>query len=630
MTDETNGSALDQSIVSARIHPAIGIARVGNAQCAFYIGPEVISPPPATAGDRRDGAGALKREAARFRIYGYDQAGHVVREITASDAQIEWQVELANLKANWYQFQIALDIPEAASALPSEKRNAGFADRSKLGIETGLCVIAGAARDGAEAVLCEGQFNGQPVYLGELQTDPAGRLIVLGGRGKTGSLPGAKITTFANNDGWHDDTSDGPVSATLTMEGRSIPVDPAWVVVAPPNYAPDLKGIRTLYDLVRDVFIDTGALPPPAMVSFANDVLPIFERLAALQWVNAGYGTMFGAGGTLDLQSPALMTKLSDANESNKSFRFEIFNSFRDYDKDSWSPLPWPWLYGDGMDLPFAKTPRQNVMLAKHQLLCLSRWADGDFTSDYPAGRQAYVGIDSVPLAEQPAMLDRAALDFCLADAFHPGCELTWPIRHASLYMAPFRIRHRRISEALPDTGDVLSPASALATDGPLYGQRAGWLTRWMAVPWHADAASCRSQASYDPTYNPFVPTFWPARVPNQVLTEHDYAIVIDGTRPRDEQVGAFRSRIDWIDATLGKLDYRIQIASMLSQYGAMGLIEARQGVAGDPDIPPVIYVSDGTPAPQMLGAALVAPPHVGVADDFVERIGQFPHGARR
>ncbi len=65
------------------------------------------------------------------------------------------------------------------------------------------------------------------MYLGELKTDEAGRLIVLGGHGKTGSVPGAKITTFANNDGWHDDTADGPVTATVSIAGRAIPVDPA-------------------------------------------------------------------------------------------------------------------------------------------------------------------------------------------------------------------------------------------------------------------------------------------------------------------------------------------------------------------------------------------------------------------
>ena len=47
--------------------------------------------------------------------------------------------------------------------------------------------------------------------------------------------------------------------------------------------------------------------------------------------------------------------------------------------------------------------------------------------------------IEEVPLAEQGEMLTRAALEFCLADAFHPGCEMTWPVRTWTMYMQPFR-----------------------------------------------------------------------------------------------------------------------------------------------------------------------------------------------
>jgi hypothetical protein len=39
-----------------------------------------------------------------------------------------------------------------------------------------------------------------------------------------------------------------------------------------------------------------------------------------------------------------------------------------------------------------------------------------------------------------------------------------------------------------------------------------------MAVPWQTDTASCRS--GYDLSYDPYVPAFWPARVPNEVLTK--------------------------------------------------------------------------------------------------------------
>jgi hypothetical protein len=617
----------DTVIVKAKIHPAIGVARVGNSETGYFIGPEVINPPPAIAKERRDNDGALMRQAALFRIYGYNAAGEVVGELTADTAAIEWQVELANLKPAWYQFQIALDIPEAATADASFLRNKDEADRANLAILGGKHAISGRnAPPPAAPVAFMGKFYDQPVYLGELQTDDAGRLRVLGGRGKTGSVPDAPLDTFANNDGWHDDTADGPVTATVSIGGRSVPIDPAWVVVGPPNYAPDLKSACTLYDLLVDVFTDTGAIAPAADVSFTNDILSIFQRLAALQWVNAGYAVAFGYGGWIDLLTPAMIAKLADKSEPNKAFRSQIANSFRDYDKDGWSPDPWPWIYGDAMDVrPFTHSPRQNSRLATNQLLCLKRWADGDFTPDYPPARQPAGKIEDVPLAEQPAMLDRAALEFCLADVFHPGCEITWPVRHATMYMAPFRILHRGDAK-IPPVGDVLTPAAALAVDGPLFGQLAGWLTRWMAVPWHADAASCRSQGDYDPTYDPYVPTFWPARVPNQVVSEADYKIIVDPNSKPPERVAAFKARADWFLQTLERPD---PLHGMVERYGSMGLVIQRDGIKGDPEIPEHIYVSDGhkPTAPLASRTAMVAgaPPRARRPSKSIERLGLFP-----
>jgi hypothetical protein len=53
-------------IVRARIHPGIGIARIGDSTSKFIIGPEVIGAPSTTS--LRDESGALKRQAARFRV----------------------------------------------------------------------------------------------------------------------------------------------------------------------------------------------------------------------------------------------------------------------------------------------------------------------------------------------------------------------------------------------------------------------------------------------------------------------------------------------------------------------------------------------------------------------------------
>jgi hypothetical protein len=73
----------------------------------------MIDPPPQPRDYYRDSVGALKREAARFRIYGYNAAGLVVRELISENADINWSVHVANRKAQWYQFQAALDIPDA-------------------------------------------------------------------------------------------------------------------------------------------------------------------------------------------------------------------------------------------------------------------------------------------------------------------------------------------------------------------------------------------------------------------------------------------------------------------------------------------------------------------------------------
>jgi hypothetical protein len=104
---ESSSPCVDQSIVHAAIFPGIGIARIGDSATEYYIGPEVVDPPSEPPDYYRDSAGALKREAARFRIYGYNAAGEVVRELTGENADIKWTVHLANRKAEWVENVLA-------------------------------------------------------------------------------------------------------------------------------------------------------------------------------------------------------------------------------------------------------------------------------------------------------------------------------------------------------------------------------------------------------------------------------------------------------------------------------------------------------------------------------------------
>jgi len=429
------------TIVRAAIHPSIGIARVGDSSDAFFIGPELPYPTPAPEGGYKDTSGFLKRQAARFRIFGYDSRNRVVEELTCDNAEIEWTVHVANKKAAWYCFNVALDIPEG---VPVPRRNANFtgAGRNQLIIDPGPRPISGRNEQGDRYWFDTGRFLEQNVYLGELRTDAQGRLIFLGGRGVS-ATPFLNNTAidFANNDGWYDDTSDGPVTATIKLNGKSIPVDPAWAVVAPPNYAPDIISIQTMYDVMVDTY-QNWWLNPPEKVSFREHIYPILSQFCQAQWVNYGFHIQFGWGAPYDFLRSSYFEKLSNAKAEYKEIRRQLFNIFRDPDYKMIDVHAWPQVYGDNMNVP-ATDARQFLALTKTQHELLKRWVEGHFIPDWNPNWIPPHTIDDVPLQERPHVLDKAALHFCMGGPFHPGCEMTWPMRHPSLYCARFRIRPR-------------------------------------------------------------------------------------------------------------------------------------------------------------------------------------------
>lgn len=595
----------DQVIVRAAIHPGIGIARVGDAQSEFYIGPEVTHPSSHPSGFYRTEAGALKREAARFRLYGYNAAGEVVRELTPADAKISWSAHLANRKADWFQFITALDIPETKD-LTTIRRNKSIKgdSRKALVIDAGSRSISGISTCGGKQHSFDtGAFQGNQVYLGELQTDERGHLLVLGGRGvsksTTSNPPYDKDDpdSFNNANNWYDDIADGPVDAIVSIAGQDIPVEGSWVVVAPPNYAPDIIGWRTFYDLLVDVYIGCGWLPVPETTSFSHDVLPQLQRLSNLQWVNKGFATMFGKGSPMDFNNDDFIAQLAQspgdgAIDVYKELRTQILNAFRPFDGKVNEPRIWPWIYGDDYGEGISATP-PNTMLAlpKTQQMHLKRWAQGAFIADWQPDAQPPLQLSNVALQDQPAMLDKAALHFCLADAFHPGCEMTWPMRHATMYQKPFRIRRRKTPEAIDEYGATLDQQQALALEGPLNAQGPGGLSRWMGLPWQGDTAYCRS--GYDIEYDLYLPTFWPARVPNTVLSKANYDIVINELLPREQRIVAYRDRVSWnrfmdTEGSIAKV-----MEKMIATFGAQGIVEALPGIVDDPDFPAVMYVEN-------------------------------------
>lgn len=587
------------SVVEVRIHPAIGIARVGNApgKDDYFIGPQLPHRAKAPRDGYRDSHGRLKRQAAEFRIYGYDKSGKPILEITDEIAEIDWSVHVANKKAAWYNFDVALDLPEAA-AVRSARRNAQIqgSTRDRLVIDPGP---RGVSKTQQRAAFDTGKFFGTPVDLGEIRYTAEGRLLFLGGFGKSASIsPEYPIATFANNPGWHDDTSDGPVSARVKIRGREIPVDGAWVVTAPPNYAPALVASQTMYDVIIDALGYLIAIP--SVPSFTGDILPVLRQFVDAQWVNAGFAAEFGWRGAIDLMRDEFIqllaagpSKLPKGGTSDpfREIRRQIFIGFRDPGSTAFDPLRWPQLYGDAF-FNFDTPPGPRVALSVTPTVYgyLQSWMQGNFTADFDASAKEVESIEEVRLADQPDTLDRAALHFCIGGPFHPGCEMTWPMRHASLYRTKFRLRRRIPGSAEPDYGDFMTADTIKADGGPLSASGPGDITKWLAVPWQTDTASCR--AGYQSEFPPddLIPAFWPSRVPDTVLSDATYR-QLGNLRGRDPgRMETFQKRDQWVRFLDPKAPFLTQITKMIDHFHELGVIERRENDLGK-DLPPVMYV---------------------------------------
>ena len=146
-------------------------------------------------------------------------------------------------------------------------------------------------------------------------------------------------------------------------------------------------------------------------------------------------------------------------------------------------------------------------------------------------------------------------------------------MRIGLMYASLFRLRHRQQPE--PDFGDLLTPAVAVSLHGPLTGCGPGDVTRWMAVPWQTDTASCRS--GYEPAIDPFLPTFWAARVPNHVLSEASYGQVMDTALPLDQRQQAFAERAAFFRNIDGATEAET-LANMVERWYRLGLVTERPG----------------------------------------------------
>jgi hypothetical protein len=573
-----------------RVYPPIGIARVGDAEetADYVIGPEVIGAPATRPdgsvarylADFRTADGHIRRQAARFRVYAHLKDGTVV-EVTADTARIEWRVAVANLKAGWYEFNQAMDLPNGLSQ-DAARRNTGIQipdGRSSLDIVPTPLTIEG--RDTQGVAFNDGTFWRKPVYLGELRTDAGGRLLFLGGRGVSSPFrEGLDPLTFANNVGWHDDVADGPVRATITFPGAApMEAEPGYVVVTPPNFAPGLLGVVTMDDAVRETFEDQGWIAPPDKTSFTRDVWPIFDRLSGLQWVNHGLFVLHGFGSPLDARDPHVIARLCDRSPENAPWREAALSLFRIAGAGGDLDAPkLPQIYGDGVDTLFGPPPADALALlalTRTQYGHLRRWAAGEFADDWPGSVPAPPDFASLTPAEQVAHLERAGLHDCLGGPFHPGIEITWVMRLPRLWKRPYRLNVLTGDHpARQDYGPTLTPAACTGPGGPYDGVAAGALTRFLGVPWQTDGTSCNSSSDYFPSTFLSMPTFWGARVPDQVLASANYerAAALDPETSMTQIQKHMMLRVDWL-RDVRDTDYYGRLKNMVGEWWQLGMV---------------------------------------------------------
>jgi hypothetical protein len=510
-----------------KIYPSIGIARVGNAPSKFCIGPEIYrglptlpDNAPFTERDFRDEQGRMCRQAARFRIYREDDYGGT-EEITLNTpgiASITWTAHIANKKASWYTF--VTNEGEHGYAPNHPLRNPGETDRNKLMIDAGPRSISGANQAGVafDAASAPPGYQGVnfppgPLHptgesitaLGELRTDEAGRLLLLGGMGISGSTSESpSIGNYANNDGWWDDTSDGPVFAVVRLtDGTEIPVEASWVLVGPPSYAPQIPNLVSLWDTIFDAGVRAGKVPEVQdqgiwcagptgyRPNFQTEILPLLERATLYPWVAA----IPPKPHSFNFEQLGKVPRSPDDDEF-LGLRNWILGVLRPPSSEntivgSSGRTMMPYLAGDNCLIPGTLTSKY-LRLTDTQFFFMQQWACGWFRNEPPP-------------ADSPQQLTRQVLENCVGGAFSPGIEMTWISRNLAIYRPDDPLR---INAAPPTQGP-------LATGFTPTAMQPGDVCRYMAVPWQADFNECSSQPM-----DGRVIWWWPAQRPEFVYLE--------------------------------------------------------------------------------------------------------------
>ncbi len=678
-----------------RIYPSIGIARVGNGKAEKD---EVIFSPEVpwanlfeTDQNYLTKEGAIKKQAQRFYIYACDKNGAPVAKINPAEYKIEWTVEVANKKPFWYDFNNSLDL-----SIKTKNYNLSsnfYKEQIAPGISAALrnpnVLNEGLRKEGTpnyreelvnspnavtvkerQKKTIDGQFpfplkksdgsllaqkmstTSKPVTLATVENDK-GTLIFYPADGISAALnPSDLNTDFADNSNWYDDICDGRVTARITHKKTGKVFDlsdadaAAWVATAPPDYAPQIQPIATMYDLISG--IEKEKYTPEMSLVF-----PLFYRLYRMQWVNAGDFLSPSFRETIDeLTANGKFQLLFKKEPGAKAERERIFNLFRnpkyDYNNEPIIPskdttdltnfgsgtetLKLPFYPGDGINYP--GSPAQWFAVPPILYQQLKNWKDGkfetpeDFDFEHIDEMGAYYQRQFEEAAKDDSksalLMTRAVLETLYGGGFHPGVELTWPMRHSQIYAENtevyknvhkstglFGLREIRINAASPeeqaeifynDFGLLMTPDHIQKSISPrsknhwIWKITPGDLTKWMGIPWQSDAGSC--QAVFTDSQYP-VPAWWAANLPVDVLTKDSLDRIQDEKVLPDTKQYIYGNRLPWLQTTdTGFVGYHAEagylngLINMVYKWKNIGMVTGRKSETDVNGIPEIVYVS--------------------------------------
>lgn len=592
------------SKLNFRIHPAIGMARVGNSS-EYYLSPETIAGlkenegdvhtgglpikkntenSTITSSDIRDGSGALKRQAARFKIYQYTldsdtetypmnlpadaiqeiQIGSTVENKKVID--IIWTVHVANKKANTFVLVEDPNEPEGISSYQNGQlppiRNTDIDNPNapqpadpikvlndpqrvrKLTIDPGPRVVKGSAKS---AVNCDADSTAQYWHnnqVSDLTNYPK-------------SFPNDSFTDLNCSSGAIDTLGE----IQTDQQGRLI-------FSGGYGKACSWGGAKLGDDVNNDQWFDDACDGPvtavlafddgsyqtvqghawvtatdPAYAPQTLNIVPLFDDIYNAWVMNLDLSPELYKNGQFQtdykpyfddalnpvFQSVALQKWNINLNQTGIDRHDKVGNITASTDPSTTGVMRAVRDPNDSsqfsatylMPLALGDANESFLAVTETQYFCLSQWNSNQFK----AGSSAVLNAGE--------KLDKNTLMNCLGGRFSPGIDLTFIVRQPEMYVqnwansgtGPFRVNPANLDYT------TVSKSTPLLTEGyvPLHngasGIEPGDLSKFMAIPWHTDYNSCATHLpSPNPATNNTLFWSWPAQRPVAVYPAAEVA----------------------------------------------------------------------------------------------------------